>query len=144
MEAQLLPLLRQHNMSYVAFRPVAAGFLTGKLISGNAEGTRLASDNPLGSRLADGVFGSEKLRHETWAFVKKVEERGMAPLEVALRWIYWHSPLAEGDGVILGASKVAQIEQNVASMDRGPLNADVLQIVDELWENLKEERGNVL
>ena len=131
-------------MNYVAFRPVAAGFLTGKLIFGNAEGTRLASDNPLGSRIANGVFGSQLLRQATGDFIKKVEGMDMAPLEVALRWIYWHSPLGEGDGVILGASKVTQVEQNMASIERGPLDARVLKAVEDVWEELEEERSNVL
>ncbi|KAI9658639.1 MAG: hypothetical protein M1821_002199 [Bathelium mastoideum] len=144
METQLLPLLRQHNIHYIAFRSAAAGFLTGKLLSGRAEGTRLAPENPLGNRLADGVFGSQKLREVTSQFIKKVERMGLNGVDVALRWIYWHSPLGEGDGVILGASTVRQIEQNKASLEGGPLDQNVLQAVEELWAELKAERESVL
>ena len=131
-------------MHFIAFRPVAAGFLTGKLISGDAKGTRLGSDNPLGSRLAEGVFGSAVLREATKTFVEKVEAMGLTPLEVALRWIYCHSVLGEGDGVILGASKVSQIEQNVATLQRGALDKKALAAVEDLWETLKEDREGVL
>ncbi|KAL9093596.1 MAG: hypothetical protein Q9165_003991 [Trypethelium subeluteriae] len=144
METELLPLLREHGMHFVAFWVVGAGFLTGKLIEGKAEGTRFASDNPVGAKLAENVYGSVTLRASTGRFIERVKGMDMNPLDVALRWVYWHSVLGEGDGIILGASKVRQIVENVASLEVGPLGPEVLEAVEELWQELKEERGSVL
>jgi aflatoxin B1 aldehyde reductase len=58
--------------------------------------------------------------------------------EACLRWIYHHSVLQEGDGVILGASKLPQIVQNVDDIAKGPLPAEVVRSIDLLWEELQK------
>ena len=58
--------------------------------------------------------------------------------EACLRWIYYHSVLQEGDGVILGASKLPQIVQNLNDIAKGPLPAEVVRDIDLLWEELQK------
>ncbi|KAJ5167360.1 uncharacterized protein N7482_006141 [Penicillium canariense] len=65
----------------------------------------------------------------------------LEPLEIAgseacLRWLYHHSVLREGDGVILGASKIPQIMQNLTAISKGPLPTEVVQKINLLWEKL--------
>lgn len=47
----------------------------------------------------------------------------MTMAEVALRWISHHSQLKKelGDTVIIGASKIEHIEQNLVDLEKGPL-----------------------
>ncbi|KAI9708297.1 MAG: hypothetical protein M1820_004001 [Bogoriella megaspora] len=144
MESSLLPLLRSHNMHFVAFRSAAAGFLTGNLVSGNVTGTRMAPEHPYGKMIAQGVFGDEGLREAMKQFMSKCEKLDINTLEVALRWMYWHSALGEGDGMILGASKKKQILENVETLKKGPLEKGILEVVDELWAELKGSRGKVI
>lgn len=50
-------------------------------------------------------------------------------MEAALRrWLYYHSALrgGSGDGVIIGGSKLAQVESNLAAAQQGPLPESVV------------------
>ncbi|KAL8848223.1 MAG: hypothetical protein Q9221_006741 [Calogaya cf. arnoldii] len=143
METRLLPILRAHNITYNAFRPLAAGFLTGKLVNGLHQGTRFADNNPLG-KAAQGMFGAEDLRASTKQFDSKLKAHGISPVEVAIRWIAHHSALGDGDGIIIGASKVEQIRQTVGMIKDGPLPGDVLEIAEGLWQAVNESRSEII
>jgi aflatoxin B1 aldehyde reductase len=59
-------------------------------------------------------------------------------LEIALRWCVHHSELktrAKGgnDGVIIGVSSFAQLESNLADLEKGPLPEEVVKALDEAW-----------
>ena len=51
--------------------------------------------------------------------------------EIALRWCQLHSVLTPEDGVILGASSAAQLEQNCVDSEKGPLPEEVLKALDQ-------------
>lgn len=55
------------------------------------------------------VYDNPPLHDAQRKLAKSTEELGITPLEAALRWAKYHSALREGDGIILGASKEAQI-----------------------------------
>jgi len=40
-------------------------------------------------------------------------------------------------GLLLGASRVEQLEQNLAACEKGPVPAEVLKVCDEVWTNLR-------
>ncbi|KAI4263557.1 MAG: hypothetical protein L6R42_001296 [Xanthoria sp. 1 TBL-2021] len=143
METRLLPILRAHNITYNAFRPLAAGFLTGKLVNGLHQGTRFADNNPLG-KAAQGIFGAEDLRTATKEFDSKLKPYNISSVEVAIRWIAHHSALGDEDGIILGASKVEQIRQTVGMIKNGPLPEDVLDIAEGLWHAVKDSRSEII
>ena len=64
--------------------------------------------------------------------------------EAALRWIFYHSALGENDGVILGASKISQIQDNLESIRKGPLEPGLVEVFDEVWAGLEETRGGII
>jgi aflatoxin B1 aldehyde reductase len=72
-------------------------------------------------------------------FCEACEERGISSTEASLRWIMHHSVLEEGDGIILGASRVDQLKGNVEMCGKGPLDDELLEMVEELWETVKDE-----
>lgn len=47
-----------------------------------------------------------------------------------------HSALRADDAVILGAKRVEQLESNVADCRKGPLNAEIVKAVEEMWEEV--------
>lgn len=88
------------------------------------------------------------------------EKHGLTMAEVALRWISHHSQLKRelGDAVIIGASKIEHIEQNLIDLEKGPLREsaysamsqqllipehsrlaaeDVVKALDEAWADVK-------
>lgn len=122
---------------------MAAGFLTGKATAGKADGTRFSDDHPLGNVFL-GIFKTD----ETDAAVNKLEQAaqkaGMPIHEAALRWLFYHSALAENDGVILGASNIGQLQSNLENIDKGPLEAALVKVFEEIWIDLEEKRGSII
>ncbi|KAI0882615.1 Aldo/keto reductase [Annulohypoxylon maeteangense] len=132
-EKELLPFLREHNMTFNAYSPLGGGFLTGKLTLGTAEGTRLRS--------AYGAhFAAWYDRPEFHDAVKKLLEvigpLGIKPSEAALRWLAYHSDLGEKDGVILGATKIEQLKQNLEDMEKGALPQAVVDEIMAIGETI--------
>ena len=51
------------------------------------------------------------------------QKHGLTLAEVALRWLSHHSLMKRehGDAVLIGASSVTHIEQNLVDLEKGPL-----------------------
>jgi aflatoxin B1 aldehyde reductase len=71
------------------------------------------------------------------ALHKVADSHNIDVLGASLRWLAYHSPLSAGDGIILGASKVEQIEDSSAAIAKGPLPEDVVAEFDRLWQTVK-------
>ena len=56
--------------------------------------------------------------------------------EAALRWARYHSKLRGelGDAVILAATSVQQINDNLTALQNGPLPREMVEAFDEGWE----------
>ncbi|KAI8959971.1 putative oxidoreductase [Daldinia sp. FL1419] len=143
METKLLPLLRAHGIAFNGFQPLAAGFLTGKLVNNEQAGTRFGEDHPLGA-ISRRMFGGEDLLSAMKKFDTEVKAQGFTPAEVAIRWLVHHSGLGEEDGIVLGASKATQIVETVGLIRKGPLPEAILPLVDELWGGVKGTRGEII
>jgi aflatoxin B1 aldehyde reductase len=55
-------------------------------------------------------------------------------ISLSLNWLFHHTIT---DCVILGASKMEQLEQNLSALDEGPLTTDSLKVIDEVWFELR-------
>lgn len=141
-ETQLLPLLRAHGIHFVAYMTLSGGFLTGKLVNNKHADTRAGDNNPLG-KMIQRAFGAEDLQAAMKRFDEAVGAEGLTSTEVAIRWVMHHSALTEDDSVILGASKIAQIQETVAFIRKGELPAKLLRLTEDLWETLSESRGKI-
>lgn len=58
----------------------------------------------------------------------------------ALRWTAYHSALdpSLGDAIIIGASKVEQLEENLDIIAAGPLPDEVAQAVEDVYRHVGE------
>lgn len=61
--------------------------------------------------------------------------------ETALRWVSHHSMMKReyGDSVIIGASSVKHLEENLNDLEKGPLPDEVVKSLDEAWGVVKGE-----
>ncbi|KAI1287516.1 putative oxidoreductase [Xylaria venustula] len=143
METKLWPILEKHNIKFVAFWALASGFLTGNLVNGRHAGTRLGDDNPLGKPFQK-MYGSADVMEATKRFDIETRAQGLSPLEVAVRWIFHHSKLTDDDAVLLGASKVEQLVENVAFIRKGPLPEAAVLLANDLWEAVKSTRSEII
>jgi aryl-alcohol dehydrogenase-like predicted oxidoreductase len=109
-EAEILPLVRELGIGFVAYSPLGRGFLTGAIRSAD----QLAADdfrrgNP---RFAEAAFAQNmRIVGEVEAVAK---ELGATPAQVALAWL-----LAQGDDIapIPGTKRVTRLEENAAAAD---------------------------
>lgn len=90
-------------MTLNAYSPLGGGFLTGKLTTGNAEGTRL--DSAYGQHFRN-WYDHPEFHAALRKLMAAIEPLGIKPAEAALRWLAYHSALDEADGIVLGATKV--------------------------------------
>ena len=140
----LVPLLRKHGMSFNAYGPLAGGFLTGKVSSPKPDvdlsRTRWGEGN---FPVYPATYLKPVVHDAVKTLVKVCEEHGMTITEASLRWIVNHSVLGEGDGIILGATRIDQLRGNVEACRKGRLPDAVLMAVEEMWENVKDEVGEI-
>src|SRR6267142_739636 len=122
-ERELIPMAKALNLGVLAFSPLAGGFLTGKY---HGEG------KPDGGRMTnEGVKAFYPEREQRAALmisaVKSVSEQtGRSMAQVALAWLRHRTvPVIP----IIGARKVSQLQDNLASLDL-ELSAEQLNSLD--------------
>jgi len=117
-EAEILPLLRELGIGFVAYSPLGRGFLTGSFRSRDQlDPSDFRAGNP---RFTEGNFEHNlRIVDEVEAVAK---EAGATPAQVALAWL-----LAQGDDIaaIPGTKRVVRLEENAAADDL-ELTADQL------------------
>jgi len=136
MEKSLLPLLKKHGISFYGFRPLAASFLSGK-------GSRFSDSHPYGKAMQN-MYGSPELQKAKQLFEDALKPLGISDREASLRWLAYHSALGNEDAMILGASKLEQISQNVESIRKGPLPKDLVDAIEGVWQVVEGTRGGIL
>ena len=117
-EAEILPLVRELGIGFVAYSPLGRGFLTGALRAPEQlDADDFRRTNP---RFVEGNLEPNlRIVDEVEAVAR---ESGATPAQVALAWL-----LAQGDDVapIPGTKRVARVEENAAA-DILELTADQL------------------
>ncbi|KAI8814987.1 aldehyde reductase [Cladochytrium replicatum] len=139
-ETELFPTLRKHNIAFYAYSPVGGGFLT-KTRAQLTEGAGRFADN---GNPVNTIYRSRFLKPWYLDFVDKwvkiSDESGIARSELAIRWIFHHSPLdaKHGDGVIIGATSIDQLRSTIDGVKKGPLPAAVVTQIEAAWDDIKE------
>jgi len=139
-EAMLFPLLRKHNISFVAFSPLAGGFLTGKLtfskMPEDLNGTRFeVSDTNFGGMRYRSFYDKPAMHEALQKAAPICTRRGVSLVEAAVRWLLYHSHLKGdgGDGVIVGPRNISQLDNYVKARSAGPLPEDLAKELADLW-----------
>lgn len=117
-------------------RPLAAGFLSGK-------GQRFQDSHPFGKHM-QALFGDPALQVAMKTLEDLLGPMDMSGREASLRWLCYHSALGDEDAIIIGASKLEQIQQNVESVKDGPLPEILVEAMNGIWTVLEESRGQIL
>ena len=67
---------------------------------------------------------------------KAVEPHGISMIEATYRWLAYHSMLDEsrGDAILIGASKLHHLIENMNTIKAGPLPDDITTAFDIAWE----------
>lgn len=133
-EGPLLDFIREHDMVFTAHSPIASGFLHGGLTSSQVEGTRFSEGNIMSMDARR--YDTDKHHEAIHSLDKVLKPYGIPKPEAALRWLAFHSHLGPQDAIVFGASKIAQVKENIASVARGPLPAALVAALDDIWQVL--------
>ncbi len=109
-ESEHIPAAREAGMGVMPWSPLAGGFLTGKYNRANTRDTgRLSGANP---------FGNSKFTDQNWDILDVLKtvaaEVDRPAAQVALAWAVARPGITS---TIIGASKVSQLESNIAATD---------------------------
>lgn len=138
-EKELFPLLKRNGCSFVAYNPLAAGLLSGKHTSLEdvQKGRFKNNQNYLPRFYTEANFVAVNLIRQACA------KEDISMVEATYRWLLCHSALDNNDGVLLGASSLTQLNQNLeaclVAKEKGPLPQSILDAFDEGWRLTEEE-----
>ncbi|ORY13749.1 aldehyde reductase [Clohesyomyces aquaticus] len=148
-EAETFPAVRQNGMIFVAYSPLAGGFLSGlPTFSSPSElvGTRFehvettANYGPFYR-----VWYDKESMHSAIRELKgKSDGHGIGLPEVAIRWLVHHSALQDGDAIIIGPQNVEELEKYVEAYKAGPLPAELVDGIEEVQEMVKEDAESIV
>ncbi|AJE49586.1 aldo/keto reductase [Paenibacillus polymyxa] len=126
-ENGLQDVLTEVGAGTVAFCPLGRGQLTGKYID------KLEAEFKTGLRTLKLEAISQERINKFRALEAIAKRRGQTLPQIALTWA-----LREGgvDSVLIGASRVGQIEENVQAVHAEPLSAADLQEIDQVMHNI--------
>lgn len=109
LEQGLLDVLGNEGIGCIAFSPLAQGLLTDRYLSGVPGDSRVAKS---GVFLKRSDITEETLARAR-ALNKVATKRGQSLAQIALAWVLRDSRMTS---VIIGASKVEQVDQNLAAL----------------------------
>jgi aryl-alcohol dehydrogenase-like predicted oxidoreductase len=129
-EQEFLPMSKEYKIANVVYNPLAGGLLTGK---------HNATEPIEGSRFDKNKMYLDRYWHvDDFSAVEAVrdiaQKSGRSMVSLALCWLLHHTAI---ECVILGASKLEQLDQNLKSAEEGPLNPETLEALDKAWERLR-------
>lgn len=82
------------------------------------------------------LYGRPELEEVYQKVAAAGQKHNISGHAAALRWTAYHSALdfSLGDAIILGGSKVEQIQQNLDIIEAGPLPEEVAQAIGEVYQ----------
>jgi len=121
-EDDLLDVLAEEGIGCIVFSPLAQGLLTDRYLDGVPAGARASHPGSFSAELLTDA-NLEKVR----ALHRIAQGRGQTLAQMAIAWTLRNPTVTSA---LLGASSVAQLEQNVAALERLDFSSDELREID--------------
>jgi voltage-dependent potassium channel beta subunit len=133
LEAELAPLCKELGIGLTTWSPLSFGILSGKYNDGIPEGSRAA--------LEDYGWIRDTITPERIAVVKKLSEAArdlnLTTAQLAIAWILRRKEISS---VITGATKLSQLQENLAAAEAvDKLTDPVLESIEQILGNHPEE-----
>lgn len=122
-EDELLDVLEQEGIGCIPFSPLAQGLLTNKYLKGIPEGSRATREVFLRKKDVDSA-------HDKIVQLNKIaEQRGQSLAQMALAWVLRDKRITS---VLIGASSVKQVEQNVETLQKLSFFDEELKMIEDV------------
>jgi L-glyceraldehyde 3-phosphate reductase len=124
-EDGLLPVLEEEGMGAIAFSPLAQGQLTDRYLNGIPEDSRAGKPNTF--------LKPENITEEKVTIIRKLNEiarrRGQSLAQMAIAWVLRHPQMTSA---LVGASKVSQIEDDIAALKNLKFSQEELKEIEQV------------
>jgi voltage-dependent potassium channel beta subunit len=122
LEVEYAPIFEKYGMGTTTWSPLASGALTGKYLDGIPSGSRasLKGYEWLKDSMVESDRGQERMK-QVAGLLPIAEELGTSPSKLAIAWCLLNERVSS---VILGASRVEQLEENLKAVEVLPLLTD--------------------
>jgi L-glyceraldehyde 3-phosphate reductase len=124
-EDGLMDVLEENGVGCIPFSPLAQGLLTDKYLKGIPEGSRAAKEH--------GFLKTTDITEEKLTKIKKLnslaQQRGQSLAQMALAWILKDKRITS---VLIGASSVEQLDNNINSLDNLQFSKDELSAIETI------------
>lgn len=124
-EDGLLDTIEEKGMGAIAYSPLAQGLLTNRYFNGIPADSRAGGESIF---LNDGNITPELL-DKTYKLNEIAQNRSQTLAQMALAWVLKSSAMTS---VIIGASRLSQIKENAAFIEKLDFTQDELDAIDEL------------
>lgn len=130
-EEEFLPFCKRFGISVVPYNPLAGGLLTGK---------QRKQDGPITGTRFDGnqLYLNRYWHDDYFAAVEDLRiiarDAGKTLVELALQWMLAQPQV---DSIILGASRLEQLDENLRACEGGTLDGDTVARCDAVWKRLR-------
>ena len=129
-EQEYLPMCKRFGVSTVVYNPLAGGLLTGKHKQSSViPGTRFDKN-----KLYQDRYWHEQYFNAVEHLREIAASAGRSLVSLSLNWLQHHTA---ADCIILGASSMEQLNENLAAVEEGPLTGDVVKACDQVWQDLR-------
>lgn len=122
-ENGLLNVLQEYGVGCIPFSPLAQGLLTDKYLKGIPDGSRAAKEH--------GFLKTADITEEKLAKIRKLnaiaEKRGQSLAQMALAWLLKDKRITS---VLIGASSVEQLDNNIKALDNLQFAKDDLSEIE--------------
>ncbi|KAI8293021.1 Oxidoreductase sirO [Colletotrichum sp. SAR 10_98] len=140
-EKNLFPTLRKLGISFYAYSPTAGGFLAKtkqQIVDGAG---RFGKEGGAQGFFYNEMYNKPSMLDALAAWNEIAQDAGVSGYDLATRWVAFSSSLgpAHGDGIVMGASSVPQLGDNLAGLEKGPLPAEIVSRIDMIWDNVSHE-----
>jgi L-glyceraldehyde 3-phosphate reductase len=127
-EDGLLDVLEENGVGCIPFSPLAQGLLTDKYLKGIPDGSRAAKEH--------GFLKTTDITEEKLKKIKKLnslaQQRSQSLAQMALAWILKDKRITS---VLIGASSVEQLDNNINSLDNLQFSKDELSAIETILSN---------
>ena len=129
-EQEYLPMCRQFGISMVIYNPLAGGLLTGK---------HQQEVFTAGTRFDNNKLYQDRYWHtQDFHAVERLRAiaclAGRSLISLSLNWLQHHTA---ADVIILGASSLAQLNDDLVAAAEGPLPEEIVKACDQVWQDLR-------
>eukprot|EP01047_Picozoa_sp_COSAG01_P022509 COSAG01_NODE_1338_length_10666_cov_79.971231_11_plen_188_part_00 len=140
-EYELVPVLRNFGLRYYTHGSLASGFLTGKYRKGvpPTKGVDRFAQSRRVKQYQERYLNHDEMFDALGVISAASADAGISVLEAAVRWTQHHSAVdaTRGDSVLIGVSRIAQLEPIMLASKRGPLPEAVVEAFDRAHDCVK-------